>query len=238
MKEAAIAWQKKNPEKKRAADHRHYTGNPERRRKTRERFDRWARENPEKAKELAKARWKRYAAKYPDRILQAAHRYQKTEKYKEACKRWRSSEKGKKHHREYMREARKLATYKIREMLRTGRRVHGERPRPLIGPLVAGWLALVEAHGACCVFCGSPGDAVSFEIEHLTPKVRGGSDTTDNLAPACRRCNSSKHDKTVEEFAEYARRIGSTRWHFDPAEIRRRSEEVARVSLTGAPNGG
>jgi 5-methylcytosine-specific restriction endonuclease McrA len=238
MKVAAINWQKKNPAKKAAADHRHYVENPERRRKMRERLDRWAKENPEKAREVACAQRKRYAAEHPDRLLEAQHRYQKTDKYRAACKRGRSTEKSKKRHREYARRDRKLTSYKIREMLRLGRRVYGDRPRLSIEPLVQGWIALVEAHGSRCVFCGCHGDAVSFEIEHLTPKVRGGSDTTDNLAPACRSCNSSKKDKTVEEFAEYARCIGSTRWQFDPSAIRHCSEEVARACLTGAANGG
>jgi 5-methylcytosine-specific restriction endonuclease McrA len=234
---AAVEWQKKNPEKKKAADHKHYATNPERRRKMRARLDRWAKENPEKAKEMARAHWKRYAAEHPDRLLESQHRYQKTEKYRAACKRGRATEKSKKRHREYMRRDRKRVTYRIREMLRLGRRVYGERELQEIPVLVRGWLTLVEAYGSKCVFCGSAGDAITLEIEHLTPKIRGGVDTVDNLAPACRRCNSSKKSRTIEEFAEYAKRIGSTRWVFDPVAIRGLSEQVAMSNLTAACSG-
>ena len=61
-KKKVVAWQKENPAAKAASDARHYRKNPVRREKTRERLDRWRRENPEKAKEIAKANSRRYGA--------------------------------------------------------------------------------------------------------------------------------------------------------------------------------
>ncbi len=40
-----------------------------------------------------------------------------------------------------------------------------------------------------CVYCGEPGG----EVEHVEPLALGGSSEWDNLAGACRSCNSSKH---------------------------------------------
>lgn len=40
-----------------------------------------------------------------------------------------------------------------------------------------------------CVYCGSA-DVTGFD--HITPKVEGGSDDWENLAPCCPSCNSSK----------------------------------------------
>jgi hypothetical protein len=37
--------------------------------------------------------------------------------------------------------------------------------------------------------------ANSFEVEHIIPVSRGGLDTLDNLALACRHCNSLKSNK-------------------------------------------
>jgi hypothetical protein len=31
-----------------------------------------------------------------------------------------------------------------------------------------------------------------FEVEHITPRARGGADTLENLAPACGPCNKAK----------------------------------------------
>ena len=57
---------------------------------------------------------------------------------------------------------------------------------------------LLEKFRRQCVYCGKSG--VPLEIEHLTPKSRGGSDTVDNLAIACHSCNQEKNNLTAEEF--------------------------------------
>jgi len=38
-------------------------------------------------------------------------------------------------------------------------------------------------------------DPLSFQIDHITPIARGGSDTLDNIAAAHRKCNRDKSDK-------------------------------------------
>ena len=50
----------------------------------------------------------------------------------------------------------------------------------------------------CCEYCQcmSKFVPVPFVIEHIIPKVKGGTDTLDNLAFACHHCNGSKHAKT------------------------------------------
>lgn len=47
-----------------------------------------------------------------------------------------------------------------------------------------------------CEYCGAP-EAIfnsPFEVEHIEPLVRGGSDEESNLALACRSCNLHKAD--------------------------------------------
>jgi hypothetical protein len=47
-----------------------------------------------------------------------------------------------------------------------------------------------------CEYCGAP-EAVfnfPFELEHVHPRARGGSDEHENLALACRSCNLHKAD--------------------------------------------
>lgn len=43
--------------------------------------------------------------------------------------------------------------------------------------------------------CWSQYAAKSFEVEHIIPTVKGGTDDLDNLAFSCGGCNSHKYDK-------------------------------------------
>ena len=39
-----------------------------------------------------------------------------------------------------------------------------------------------------------------FQIDHVNPRAAGGPDDLENLAPACSRCNWSKHARTPEQW--------------------------------------
>ena len=67
----------------------------------------------------------------------------------------------------------------------------------------AEWLALLEHHGGRCAYCGS---RVQIEIDHRVPLIRGGSNTIENILPACRTCNRRKNRRTEEEFRELLQR--------------------------------
>lgn len=47
-----------------------------------------------------------------------------------------------------------------------------------------------------CAYCGKRGGS----IDHLTPKVNGGTDEWDNLTSACGRCNWRKNVRGVLEI--------------------------------------
>ncbi len=57
---------------------------------------------------------------------------------------------------------------------------------------------LLEKWSRACVYCGATD--TPLEIEHLTPKSRGGSNRISNLALACRGCNQAKGNQTAAEF--------------------------------------
>ncbi|MCL6089480.1 MAG: RNA-guided endonuclease IscB [Candidatus Thermoplasmatota archaeon] len=57
---------------------------------------------------------------------------------------------------------------------------------------------LLEKFHRKCVYCGKTN--VPLEIEHLTPKSRGGSNMVSNLAISCHECNQKKNNLTAEEF--------------------------------------
>lgn len=57
---------------------------------------------------------------------------------------------------------------------------------------------LLAKWGRQCAYCQAAG--VPLEIEHITPKSRGGSDRVSNLALACHACNQQKNNQTAAEF--------------------------------------
>lgn len=59
------------------------------------------------------------------------------------------------------------------------------------------WQAIVDAHDGLCAYCKTDRGNT---IDHVLPVSRGGQHTKDNVLPACTSCNSSKGNKTVEEW--------------------------------------
>jgi 5-methylcytosine-specific restriction endonuclease McrA len=57
---------------------------------------------------------------------------------------------------------------------------------------------LLEKFKRTCVYCGK--QDIKFEVEHVIPKSRNGSDRVSNLVIACNSCNSKKDNLTAEEF--------------------------------------
>ncbi|MGB1253884.1 MAG: HNH endonuclease, partial [Candidatus Promineifilaceae bacterium] len=49
-----------------------------------------------------------------------------------------------------------------------------------------------------CEYCKSPADFAtgSFELEHIEPKAKGGTDQLNNIALACNGCNRHKYTCT------------------------------------------
>ena len=59
---------------------------------------------------------------------------------------------------------------------------------------------LLEKHNRKCFYCGKT--VSKFEVEHMTPRTRGGSDRIDNLTLSCHDCNQKKNTLTAEEFIQ------------------------------------
>ena len=57
---------------------------------------------------------------------------------------------------------------------------------------------LLEKWGRKCAYCGKEG--IPMQIEHMTPRSRGGSNRVSNLTLACGPCNQKKGAKTAKEF--------------------------------------
>jgi len=54
-----------------------------------------------------------------------------------------------------------------------------------------------------CWYCGaelSRLGEMSFEIDHVLPIAKGGTNDPSNLVASCRACNQKKGDMTLKEF--------------------------------------
>jgi len=50
-----------------------------------------------------------------------------------------------------------------------------------------------------CWYCGRELASV-FDVDHMIPISRGGTDEIGNLFPSCKSCNTRKHDRSLEGF--------------------------------------
>ncbi len=57
---------------------------------------------------------------------------------------------------------------------------------------------LLEKWKHKCAYCGKSN--TPLEIEHIIPKIRGGTDRVSNLTLACHKCNQKKGNQTAAEF--------------------------------------
>ncbi len=53
-----------------------------------------------------------------------------------------------------------------------------------------------------CQYCG----AAAENVDHVHPRSRGGEHAWENVVAACRRCNSWKENRTLEEAGIHLRR--------------------------------
>jgi 5-methylcytosine-specific restriction endonuclease McrA len=56
------------------------------------------------------------------------------------------------------------------------------------------WLDKLAEFGGRCAYCGR---VRKLSMDHIDPVSKGGAHDIDNAAPACRSCNSRKHDKSL-----------------------------------------
>ena len=65
-------------------------------------------------------------------------------------------------------------------------------------------LAIYLRDGFLCGYCGRDlhqAPPAEVTLDHLTPRIRGGSNEAENLITACRRCNCSRQETTWTTYA-------------------------------------
>src|SRR5947208_13534848 len=84
-------------------------------------------------------------------------------------------------------------------------------------PSVESYRALVEARaGGACEYCRllQAATGVTFHIEHVMPRSRGGVTQMSNLALSCPGCNLAKAERTTGEDED-----GQTQALFNPRDL-------------------
>lgn len=54
-----------------------------------------------------------------------------------------------------------------------------------------------------CGYCGCELTYVNCSFDHIIPQIKNGENSQDNLIAACKSCNISKRDKSLEEYRLY-----------------------------------
>lgn len=100
--------------------------------------------------------------------------------------------------------------------------------------------------GGRCVYCES---TESLCLDHMVPIQKGGTDEKDNLAVACKRCNSGKQGRTPQEAGYAFRSIQAKLAHEsyllrsvtvtvtaqDTEQIQNRTEQIRTVKAAAPP---
>lgn len=93
--------------------------------------------------------------------------------------------------------------------------------------------------GHICEYCHAP-EAVfnlRFEVEHIKPLSRGGNNSEENLALACRSCNLYKSDLVsfFDEETQTKTRLFNPRRHIwkNHFKIDYRTGEISGLTATG-----
>jgi 5-methylcytosine-specific restriction endonuclease McrA len=60
----------------------------------------------------------------------------------------------------------------------------------------AQWMSCVEIHAWKCAYCDVALTPTTLTKDHVVPLFKGGTNYVENLAPACKSCNSAKRDRT------------------------------------------
>ncbi len=99
------------------------------------------------------------------------------------------------YHRDNMREWARANPGKIKEKDNRRRAFKMGKPDSFTA---TEWLQLKHRYNYTCLRCGKREPEIKLTADHIVPISKGGVGTIDNIQPLCRRCNTAKHDDTID----------------------------------------
>lgn len=214
LNEKSNAWKEAHPERTREGNARWRENNPER---TRERTRLWREANADKVKNASKA----YRIKHADRRNAQSREWRANnpERVKNRNAQWRQ-ENG----IEYQRKWRASNKHKLRayrqasaeNILNKNRRLraqhpdrfraYGQKRRARLagvggrGVTAADMQAMIYCQQGLCAYCERDGQKLT--LDHIIPIDQNGPHDPDNCCMACGVCNSSKGNRTPEQWVD------------------------------------
>lgn len=161
--------------------------------------------NKERIKTYQKAYKKKYYQENKEKISRYNKFYKAKNKEKVEELRKKNKEKYNARHREYLKENEAILKVKRREYRkknmdkhRLNEQVRSARKRTLKSTFtIDQWHKCLSLFNHQCAYCDC---TEKLEQEHVIPVSKGGHYTVDNIIPACRSCNASKNNKSLEEW--------------------------------------
>lgn len=173
-------WRLDNPEKKAESDRKCIAKNPERKRQQdKERYDR------ERSRILEQKRQYRQANPVGIARAQSSWYRANRERVLEYQRSYRSE------------NPERVALYSRAKRARKAGAAGSHTTHDVAGKF--------DLQGGRCYYCGC--ELQDFHVDHKIPLARGGSNFPANLCCACPSCNSSKCDKTPQEFIQWRNQV-------------------------------
>ncbi len=166
---------------------------PERRALHRKTDIAWRKENPDRVSAKNRAQYLKNREK---RLAdQAAYREANPEKVRETNRKW-AAQNG-----DHVRAYRKRYLEENREAFRFRNRARSARVRAAEGKFSKSDIdRIFRQQNGRCAYCRASVRA-KYEIDHIVPITKGGSNWPKNIQLTCESCNSRKHNKHPEQFA-------------------------------------
>lgn len=171
-----LRWQQRNLEKVKLYRKR---TNQKSREKHRAYYIEWRKQHAEKMRTYSKKYYENNREK--ERARGFTWYVKNREQMREISKRYYQTERGKISHR-------------LNQAKRRTRKMLGEAETVTIEQ----WQEILDYFGFRCAYCYEP--ASPLTQDHLEPLRVGGRHEKNNIVPACRSCNSSKHHKPLSIF--------------------------------------
>lgn len=186
-----ISWQRNNREKIKEYKRRHRLKEPERYRKQCKEGNarKLAKQTPEQ-REKQRAKMKARFAKNREQVKRDAREYY-----------WRNVENLKVKKKAYAKSEHGQIVRRNLENKRRARKAQNGGTMT-----VAEWKQILEACSSKCYWCQR--EYKRLTQDHVVPISRGGRHEASNVVPSCKSCNSSKRDKTGDEFLAWRQMQG------------------------------